>query len=109
MLYYNITEVHAWARSQIAVLAALIARVLLRFHPRGRAQCDPKKGAGDPKKGAGNAGCAVHPQPRVQCRKHTGRHYRFTENTRRLLRNGFNGLFHALPGDEFVLSPSPAD
>jgi hypothetical protein len=25
------------------------------------------------------------------------------------LRNGFNGLFRALPGDEFVLSPSSAD
>jgi hypothetical protein len=24
-------------------------------------------------------------------------------------RNGFNGLFRALPGDEFVLSPSPTD
>jgi hypothetical protein len=51
MLYYNITEVHAWARLQIAVLAALIARVLQRFHPQGRGQCDPKKGAGDPKEG----------------------------------------------------------
>jgi hypothetical protein len=28
---------------------------------------------------------------------------------RRFLRNGFNGLFRALPGDEFVLSPSPTD
>jgi hypothetical protein len=29
--------------------------------------------------------------------------------TRHFLRNGFNGLFRALPGDEFVLSPSLAD
>src|ERR1700754_1773304 len=29
--------------------------------------------------------------------------------SRRFLRNGFNGLFRALPGDEFVLPPSPAD
>src|SRR5260370_36131147 len=31
------------------------------------------------------------------------------EITRRSLRNGFNGLFRALPGDEFVLPPSSAD
>jgi hypothetical protein len=43
MLYYNITEVHAWARSQTGLLAAPIARGLLRFHP--------KEGAGDPKEG----------------------------------------------------------
>jgi hypothetical protein len=24
---------------------------LQRFHPQGRGQCDPKKGAGDPKEG----------------------------------------------------------
>jgi hypothetical protein len=28
---------------------------------------------------------------------------------RHSLRGGFNGLFRALPGDEFVLSPSSAD
>jgi hypothetical protein len=28
---------------------------------------------------------------------------------RHSLRGGFNGLFRALPGDEFVLSPSLAD
>jgi hypothetical protein len=32
-----------------------------------------------------------------------------TPDTRHSLRNGFNGLFRALPGDEFLLSPSPAD
>ena len=31
------------------------------------------------------------------------------EITRHSLRNGFNGVFRALPGDEFVLSPSSAD
>ena len=30
-------------------------------------------------------------------------------NTRPSLRNGFNGLCRALPGDEFVLPPSPAN
>jgi hypothetical protein len=37
--------------------------------------------------------------------EHTGS----AENIRPSLHNGFNGLFRALPGDEFVLSPSPAD
>jgi hypothetical protein len=32
-----------------------------------------------------------------------------TPEHRHFLRNGFNGLFRALLGDEFVLSPSPAD
>jgi hypothetical protein len=32
-----------------------------------------------------------------------------TPDTRHSLRDGFNGLFRALPGDEFVLSPSSAD
>src|ERR1700682_2400334 len=30
-------------------------------------------------------------------------------NTRPSLRSGFNGLCRALPGDEFVLPPSPTD
>jgi len=30
-------------------------------------------------------------------------------NTRPSLRNGFNGLWRALPGDEFVLPPSLTD
>jgi hypothetical protein len=46
--------------------------------------------------------------PCAKCSKHTvvttG-----TPDTRHSLRNGLNGLCHALPGDEFVLPPSPAD
>jgi hypothetical protein len=63
-----------------------------------------------PKKseGAGNAGCPLHPRP--VCRKNAhGSHHRYSGINRRSLRNGFNGLCRALPGDEFVLSPSPAD
>jgi hypothetical protein len=36
-------------------------------------------------------------------------HHRFTGTSRHSLRDGFNGLYCALPGDEFVLSPSPAN
>jgi hypothetical protein len=35
MLYYNITGVHALALSQVGLLAAPIARALLRLHPQG--------------------------------------------------------------------------
>jgi hypothetical protein len=50
--------------------------------------------------GAGKAGCPLHPQPRVRNKKaHEHSHYRFTGVTRPSLRNGFNGLYRALPGD----------
>ena len=42
-------------------------------------------------------------------RKHTSRRHRFAGITRHSLRNGFNGLFRALPGDRAFLSPSLAD
>src|SRR5215212_6000446 len=57
--------------------------------------------------GAGNAGCALHPQSRVQNVKSTrGRHHRFTGAARHSPRNGFNGLLRDLPGDRALLSPS---
>src|SRR5258705_1575043 len=64
-----------------------------------------------PKEGVGNAGCPLHPQPRV--------HLVLVESTRVTTstpespgipaRNGFNGFLRALPGDRAVLPPSPAD
>jgi hypothetical protein len=36
-------------------------------------------------------------------------HHRFTGSIRPSLRDGFNGLLRALPGDRAFLSPSPAD
>src|SRR5882672_9923883 len=42
-------------------------------------------------------------------RKHTSRHHRSTGTPGIPARNGFNGFLRALPGDEFVLSPSLAD
>src|SRR5215217_2009459 len=57
--------------------------------------------------GAGNAGCALHPQSRVQKVESTrGRHHRFTGAARHSPRNGFNGLLRDLPGDRALLSPS---
>jgi hypothetical protein len=62
-------------------------------------------------KGVGNAGCPLHPQPRV--------HLVLVESTRVTTstpespgipaRNGFNGFLRALPGDRAVLPPSLAD
>ena len=94
MLYYNITEVHAWARSQLRVLAALIARVLRRFHPQ-------REGAGDPQgraQGRPGARCTrglACKKRKQDAHEHTGS----AEAVRPSLRNGFNGFLRALPGD----------
>jgi hypothetical protein len=70
-----------------------------------------REGVGDPKEGAGNAGCPLHPQPRVQIgSEHTSVVATGSPDSPGIpARNGFNGLFRALPGDEFFLSPSSAD
>src|SRR5216684_5820845 len=64
-----------------------------------------------PKEGVGNAGCPLHPRPRV--------HLVVVERTRVTTstpespdvpaRNGFNGFLRALPGDRACLPPSSAD
>ncbi len=60
--------------------------------------------------GAGKAGCALHPRSRVQfVRRRRTRAYRFSGNTPAFPVQWFYGLYRALPGDEFVLSPSSAD
>jgi hypothetical protein len=74
------------------------------------ANYSPKKSFAQTK-GVGNAGCPPHPQPRVQrVVEHTSVVAEGSAGTPGIpARNGFNGLFRALPGDEFVLSPSSAD
>jgi hypothetical protein len=60
--------------------------------------------------GAGNAGRSMRPQPRVQIKKaHEHSHHGHTGFTRHSPRNGFNGLYRALPGDRAFLPPSSAD
>src|SRR6266852_4340571 len=64
-----------------------------------------------PLEGVGNAGCPLHPRPRVP--------FVLVERTRVTTstpespgipaRNGFNGLCRALPGDRALLPPSSAD
>jgi hypothetical protein len=58
----------------------------------------------------GNAGCPLHPQPRAQSVGSTRvSSPQVPRITRHSLRNGFNGLFRALPGDRACLSPSLAN
>jgi hypothetical protein len=61
--------------------------------------------------GVGNAGCPPHPQPRVRNKtKHTSIVAAVTPDSPGIpARNGFNGLFRALPGDQAFLSPSLTD
>ena len=55
------------------------------------------------REGAGNAGCPLHPQPRVQSVVSTRVSSLQVQRKRPAFpRNGFNGLLRALPGDKFV-------
>src|SRR3954447_17701358 len=74
-------------RTRIRIPATLRARVVLECRV-------PRK-----IEGAGNAGCPMHPQPRVRMKKHdelvtTGS----PDQARHSPRNGFNSLFRALLG-----------
>ncbi len=63
-----------------------------------------------PLEGVGNAGCPLHPQPRVQCVGSTRVVTTVAPGSPGIpARNGFNGLFRALPGDRALLPPSLAD
>ena len=83
-------------RTALPSRAAFRVRALPNLRPsdiRGRRECR----------------APMHPQPRVQNEKSTRvSHHRFTGQHRHSLRNGFNGLLRALPGDRAFLSPSPA-
>src|SRR5580704_4725300 len=54
----------------------------------------------------GQAGCPPHPRPIYIGRKHTVVATCVAGIIRPSLRNGFNGLFRALPGDRPLLPPS---
>jgi hypothetical protein len=57
--------------------------------------------------GAGKAGRRMHPQPRMQKWKAYELVTTGSPEYRPSLRNGFNGLLRARPGDRALLSPSP--
>jgi inorganic triphosphatase YgiF len=61
--------------------------------------------------GAGKTGCTLHPRSRVQDaqkKAHTSIQVQRRQSGLPCA-NGFNGFLRALPGDEFLLSPSSAD
>ena len=58
------------------------------------------------REGAGNAGRRPRPWPASK-KKAGGSHHRFGRITRHSLRDGFNGVLRALPGDRAFLPPSP--
>jgi hypothetical protein len=63
-----------------------------------------------PFEGVGNAGCPLHPQPRVRSVESTRVFTTVAPGSPGIpARNGFNGLFRALPGDRALLPPSSAD
>src|SRR6202171_3734678 len=63
-----------------------------------------------PIEGAGNAGCLLHPRSRVQyVQRIRTRAYRYSRSIPAFPAQWFYGLCRALPGDEFVLSPSSAN
>jgi hypothetical protein len=64
-----------------------------------------------PFEGVGNAGCPLHPRPRVHLVvvKRTRVTTSTPESPGIPARNGFNGLLRALPGDRALLPPSSAD
>ena len=65
-------------------------------HPHGRQRAQGRPGAG-----------RTHGPPAN--RKAGGSHHRLGRDTRPSLRNGFNGVLRALPGDRALLPPSQAD
>jgi hypothetical protein len=59
------------------------------------------------REGAGKTGHRLAPMVRVQ-KKSTRQNHRLSREYRPSLRNGFNGLLRALPGDRAFLPPSSA-
>src|SRR5450631_2253192 len=79
--------------------------------PSPRDAPEPLMNLSPHKKGVGNAGCPLHPRPRV--RFVVVRSTRVTTSTPESpgipARNGFNSLCRALPGDRALLPPSSAE
>ena len=78
---------------------------------RSRGAMRPSLEKGHPRKreGAGNAGRTLHPRSRTQWREDARTSIRAQRRHPAFPAQWLYGLCRALPGDEFVLSPSPAD
>jgi hypothetical protein len=78
--------------------------------PGGGRGAPPKQGRDATlKQGRGECRVPDAPAAPVQKVKAQGSHHGCTGTPGIPARNGFNGLYRALPGDEFVLSPSLAN
>src|SRR5216683_210940 len=100
----------AAAKRKMDCFAALaMTRNRIRLRPRG-AMRPSHAFIFRPKEGVGNAGCPLHPQPRVRSVESTRVFTTVAPGSPGIpARNGFNGLFRALPGDRALLPPSSAD
>src|SRR6202795_3233566 len=91
---------------------ASLAMTVQNAPSRSRGAMRPSFANHSPQKeeGEGNAGCALHPRSRVQnCAKETHTSIQVSGGTSASPAQWLYGLCRALPGDEFVLSPSSAD
>jgi hypothetical protein len=81
-----------------------------RIPRRDHARTVPKPEALGTTEGVGNAGCWLHPQPRVENKNTRVSHREDNRNHPAFPHaNGFNGFLRALSGDRAFLPPSPAD
>jgi len=87
------------------------AKTIADKHPRSHGAMRPRFAfISRPKEGVGNAGCPLHPQPRVRfALVKSTRVNEYTGITRRSRTQWFYGLLRALPGDRACLTPSSAD
>jgi len=98
----------AWISDSIHQTAAVIAMARVRI-PAARSTRVLQVHCPSRREGAGNAGRSMHPQPRMQIKKHTSVVTTVTPVSPGIPRaNGFNGFLRALPGDRAFLSPSLA-
>jgi hypothetical protein len=89
--------------------AARFSRHDFAISPRVPREFYPERRAFIRSEGAGNAGRSMRPQPRVQKKAHECSHHGHTGNRPAFPAQWFYGVLRALPGDEFVLSPSLPD
>jgi hypothetical protein len=86
---------------------AMTLRHNFAISPRVFARVLPGTSHPQRSEGAGNAGRPMRPQPRMQNKiAYECSHHGHTGITRHSPRNGFNGLYRALPGDRAFLPPS---
>src|SRR5438876_5315918 len=92
-----------------ALIRATTSDTTSRSRGAMRPSCESNHFALD-KEGAGKTGCALHPRSRVQWHKKVRtRAYRSSGEHPAFPAQWFDGLWRALPGDEFLLPPSLPD